>query len=176
MAEDAPFQSWEAQADAAFEAAINGQRSSVFEQDFPPLQATIGSSSHSPLSANSKPFHPSTHTSPASNSTSIASSPSSGSENVPIPQPNNQKCKKSSLPLHRQKKMSKATKREANAMSRLSKPSTTNTSHDPDQYQWQIYEKDKKQRENDAAASIAAENLSIDGEEQVNHDVADDKQ
>lgn len=43
--------------------------------------------------------------------------------------------------------MSKATKREANAISRLSKPSSTLKIHDPNDFQWQIMLADQKKRQ-----------------------------
>ena len=141
MADDEPFQSWEARADEEFAAAteknykegqieccINLQqddRSSSLNQHFPP-----SIQQKSPLTPQSY------------------ASPSSGSEYVPTPKPKNQKSKKSSkLPLHKQKKMSKAAKREANALSRLSNSSTPIVSHDPDEYQWNLLMRDQKLRE-----------------------------
>ena len=168
MAEDEPFQSWEARADSVFEAATKGDnaqlycllgkdnRSSVLEQDFPPLQT---SSASSPLSASSKPFIPSNSSSASHNS----SATSSGTEYVPSPlktRAQRVKTGTTALPLHRQKKMSKAAKREANAVSRLSKSSTCIKPHDPDDYQWQIYLKDEELRKN--AATMAANANPVD--------------
>ncbi|KAM7523469.1 hypothetical protein LguiA_013371 [Lonicera macranthoides] len=59
------------------------------------------------------------------------------------------------LPLHKQKKLSKAAKREANALSRLSKPNSTTARHDPDEYQWQLLLADQKKRENVDNANVS---------------------
>ena len=50
--------------------------------------------------------------------------------------------------MHKQKKLSKAAKREANALARntQSKPSSSSPALTPDDYQWQVYLKDEKNR------------------------------
>ena len=151
MAEDDTIQSWEAMADANYEAIIaknqahneecciqlhQNDNSSILNQNFPPL------GEGSPVNSFSA-----SHTMNAS---------SSGSEYVPSPlktRAQRQKEGTSVLPLHKQKKLSKAAKREANALLRLSKPSTNTHRQDPDEYQWNLLLADQKTR---AEASVAA--------------------
>ncbi|KAM7459852.1 hypothetical protein LguiA_036165 [Lonicera macranthoides] len=72
------------------------------------------------------------------------------------------------LPLHKQKKLSKAAQWEANALSRLSKPNSTTARHDPDEYQWQLLLADQKKRENvdnaNASLQIPIEKREIEAE------------
>ncbi|KAM7462572.1 hypothetical protein LguiA_030693 [Lonicera macranthoides] len=54
-------------------------------------------------------------------------------------------------PLHKQKKLSKAAKREANALARTSKANLATTKHDPDVYQWNLLLVDQPKRAEEAA-------------------------
>ncbi|KAM7477298.1 hypothetical protein LguiA_025511 [Lonicera macranthoides] len=166
MAEDEPLPSWEACADAAFEAATIRNRaqtcyllkddssSSILNQDFTPLQGNIAISSQSPPSTNSRPISHTSHSPIANTPSPTDPYPSSGSNYTPTPQPKHQKTK-NVLPIHKQKKMSKAAKREANAFSRNSKHNSNSLSHDPDEYQWQVLLADQKKRETEAAANAS---------------------
>lgn len=164
--------SWEARADVQFAAAMENiedqsgciqlkqdDRSSIMEQDFPPLQKhQLSSGTSHPLSPDCRPFIPSkissSHSIEASQSSSA--SISSGSEYVPSPLKTRAQRKQASsiaLPLHKQKKMSKSAKREANALSRLSKPSTPIINHDRDEYQWNLLFADQQKRQKEEAAA-----------------------
>ncbi|KAM7480708.1 hypothetical protein LguiB_005291 [Lonicera macranthoides] len=172
MAEDEPLPSREACADAAFEAAINRNiaqpccllkedtNSSILNQDFPPLQGTKSVSPQSPPSTNSRPISHTPH-SPTANSPSPSNThPSSSSNYTPTPKLKHQKTKKVLL-IHKQKKLSKATIREANALSRRLKHISHSLSHDPDEYQWQILLADQKKRETEATANVSLHIPSI---------------
>ncbi|KAM7460800.1 hypothetical protein LguiA_028921 [Lonicera macranthoides] len=155
MAEEEPLKSMEALADDQFAAALNHHNqnagageciqllqdtnSSILNQNFPPLDSSL-----SPPSIKHK-----TQPSPSTND-----SPSSGSPYTPSPTSKIQKTKKASNPpLHKQKKLSKAAKREANALSRLSKSSTKLSQHNPDEYQWNLLLADQQKKQN-ASTSV----------------------
>ena len=157
MAEDEPFQSWEARADAQFEATIarndnaecriqlqQADNSSILNQNFPPLREG------SPVTLYS-------HESKSSQS--INTSTSGGSEYAPSPlKTRAQRQKKGQhLSLTKQLKTKKAANRELKALSRGSKTTTHSKPSDPDEFQWLIYEKDKKKREDDAATANNSE-------------------
>ena len=167
MAEDEPFQSWEAKADSAFEAATNGDnaqlccllgednRSSVLEQDSPPPQKnhlSIGTS----LSPNSSPFVPTYISSSPTYEASHNSIASKSSNSVYAPSPimtrAQRKNKSNALSITKQQKLKKAANRESKALSRISKSkfSVHTSPLDPDEVQWQICLKDIKQIEDDA--------------------------
>ncbi|KAM7509733.1 hypothetical protein LguiB_008608 [Lonicera macranthoides] len=161
MAEDEPLPSWEACADANFKDALKGKShnccllkqdssSSILNQTFPPLQNPLAPPSNSPPSTISRPIHLQ-HPSTTTTSTAKSSSSSGGSEFAPGTKPKHPKATTSLL--HKQKKLSKAAKREANALARLSKPSTAIPNQDPDQYQWNLLLADQAKRAEKAASS-----------------------
>ncbi|KAM7497069.1 hypothetical protein LguiA_021483 [Lonicera macranthoides] len=81
------------------------------------------------------------------------------SEFVPSPtQTRAQRLKKgtSVLLLHKQKKMSKAAKREANDLARLSKSTSGhhNHNHDPDDYQWKVLLADQQNRQKKMRSAV----------------------
>ncbi|KAM7477872.1 hypothetical protein LguiA_026085 [Lonicera macranthoides] len=154
LVEEEPFMSWEARADMTFNAAINNidayngciqveqdDRSSIRAQDFPPLQKQqLSTSLTHPISSDSKLC-----------STTNSSSP----EYVPSPlktRAQRQKTGNTVLPLHKQKKMSKAAKREANAVFRLAKSKPSLKNHDPDEFQWQTLLANQKKRQEEEKA------------------------
>ncbi|KAM7472764.1 hypothetical protein LguiA_010947 [Lonicera macranthoides] len=113
LVEEEPFMSWEARADMTFNAAINNidayngciqvdqdDRSLILAQDFPPLQKQqLSTGTTHPISSYSKLC-----------STTNSNSP----EYVPSPlktRAQRQKTGTTVLPLHKQKRMSKAAKR-----------------------------------------------------------------
>ncbi|KAM7496396.1 hypothetical protein LguiA_020810 [Lonicera macranthoides] len=166
LIDEPPFQSWEERADAAFAAATadheesshlhEDESPSALIQDFPPLP-TQPNASHSPtISPILVPYSPVALPSQKSRFTQNSHSSShGGSEFVHSPiQTRAQRQKKTTaLSLNKQQKMKKTTLREAKAIARRS----TSNSHvhplDPDAFQWQLYEKDKKKREAETAAS-----------------------
>ncbi|KAM7501089.1 hypothetical protein LguiA_025503 [Lonicera macranthoides] len=93
-----------------------------------------------------------------------STSSSSGSEYFPPPQPK-KKQTASVLPLHKQKKMSKEAKREANALSRLSKPNKP----DPDEYQWQLLLVDQQKRKEEAANTSVLQERAMQAAPDVSH-------
>ncbi|KAM7522788.1 hypothetical protein LguiA_012690 [Lonicera macranthoides] len=149
MAEEDPFQSREALADAQFEAAIvrhsnndgciqlmEDDKPSILHQNFPPLETTYSSSS-----IQKSPPH------------SSSSSYITGSTRVHSHlQTRAQRIKNGSkvTPLHEQKKLSKAAKREANALARTSKANPATSKHDPDVYQWNLLLADQPKRAEEA--------------------------
>ncbi|KAM7469070.1 hypothetical protein LguiA_007253 [Lonicera macranthoides] len=177
--------SWEARADTTFNVAINNidayngciqveqdDISSILAQDFPPLQKQqLSTGTTHPISSDSKLC-----------STTNSSSP----KYVPSPlktRAQRQKTGTTVLPLHKQKKMSKAAKRETNAISRLAKSKPSLKNHDPDEFQWQTLLADQKKRQeeekpiknNELGATvhidaIAAFNQSTDDNEDNNDD------
>ena len=192
MADDPTIQSWEALADEHFAEALTknnkvdtpvhgiqlqhldnkciqlemNDRSSVLEQDFPPLQKShfsIGTS-HSP---DSSPFIPtylsSSPTNDASHSSNV--SKSSGSVYAPSPIMTRAQRKKQSnaLSITKQQKLKKAANRETKALSRLSK--SKNSVHtsplDPDEVQWHICLKDIKQRVVDAKKAATTSSKTV---------------
>lgn len=153
LEEEPPYQSWAARADEEFAEAMAkidaNNRCIQLEQDDRSYVLDNDSSSN-PAQTYSHEFPQST------NSPSLV-----GSVYVSSPiQTRAQRLKKGTtvLPLHKQKKMSKAAKREANAISRLIKTRNTPIHHDPDDYQWKVYEKDKKKRDDEVASAKAQSN------------------
>jgi len=173
MAEEELFQSWEARADAEFEATIaksnindeciqllQVDKSSIMNQHFTPLEnstspASIQHKNNTLPSSHQKFAHTqSSH----SSSSGTNQSESSVSEYIPSPiktRAQRQRGGTNVLPLHKQKKLSKAAKREASALARLSKSSTTPIRHDPDEYQWQLLLADQKKRAMDNTANTS---------------------
>ncbi|KAM7485822.1 hypothetical protein LguiA_001831 [Lonicera macranthoides] len=152
MADDEPFQSWEARADAQFasatarnentEACIQLQRddnSSILNQNFPPLKED----SPAILNSHGNKFP---H--------SIDTSSLGGSEYAPSPLKTRAQRQKKGQPLPLTKQM-KTVNRELKAYSRKSKSTAQPQTSNPDAFQWQLYEKDKKKREDEATTTIA---------------------
>lgn len=65
---------------------------------------------------------------------------------------NNKKTKKT-FPLHKQKNLAKAAKREINALSRISKNKSIIPSNDPDEFQWQLLFADQKKRKEEVEST-----------------------
>ncbi|KAM7485818.1 hypothetical protein LguiA_001827 [Lonicera macranthoides] len=95
-------------------------------------------------------------THPASSDRKLCSTAnSSGSEYVPSPlktTAQRQKTGTTVLPLQKQKKMSKAAKREANAVSRLAKSKPSLKNHNPDEFQWKTLLADQKKGQEEEKA------------------------
>ncbi|KAM7497220.1 hypothetical protein LguiA_021634 [Lonicera macranthoides] len=113
--------------------------SSILNQNFPPLKE------NSPAILNS-------HGNKSSRS--INNSSLGGSEYAPSPLKTRAQRQKKGQPLPLTKQM-KTVNRELKAYSRKSKSTVQPQTSNPDAFQWQIYEKDKKKREDEAAATIA---------------------
>ncbi|KAM7496675.1 hypothetical protein LguiA_021089 [Lonicera macranthoides] len=93
---------------------------------------------------------------PSSNPTN--KSGANDSEYFPSPMKTRAQRKKGGtnvLPFHKQKKLSKTIKNEANALSRLSKPNSTTARYDPDEFQWKLLLADQKKRENVDNANVS---------------------
>ncbi|KAM7464466.1 hypothetical protein LguiA_032587 [Lonicera macranthoides] len=157
---------------------LQNVRSPNLNQHFPPLGDSIPPTSIHQKNPHSAPHQhfshtQSIHSSPCGNFLNISfftsqpsinstnKSGSHASEHIPSPIRTRAQRKKggtTTLPLHTQKKMSKAAKREANALSKLSKPSTTNSRHDPDEHQFQVLLADQKKREDNATTNATLHN------------------
>ncbi|KAM7500905.1 hypothetical protein LguiA_025319 [Lonicera macranthoides] len=129
---------------------VEDNRSSILDQDFPPLVPT----SPPPVSKN--------HRASVGHSTpSCSPSISSGSEYIPTTSTLKHPKQKKGPSLAKQTKATKADSREAKLLARGSKPTKHATSLDPDEYQWQLLLADQKQREEEAAANSAAAKATI---------------